>query len=78
MPDDIQRSELDRLYTTLDEGFRGTHARLDLLNDRTRAAEHKIAVLEATAPAAKSAAWGGGFGAAVVGLAEAIRWLIGR
>ena len=42
---DISRQELDRLYQTLDDGFRGVHSRLDLQNGRIRTAEIKIALM---------------------------------
>lgn len=39
------REEIARLYTTVDEGFRGIHARLDLLNGRTLKGEVSDAAL---------------------------------
>ncbi len=44
---------------------------LDTLNGRTRDSELKLAVLE---DRGHPGAWGGGIGALIVGLVEAIRW----
>lgn len=41
------REEFDRLYTTIDEGFRGTHERLDVLNGRIGKGEVAFAVSDA-------------------------------
>ncbi len=70
--------ELDRLHDTMRDGFAGVHTRLDALNDRTRENENDITRLDERVGAGRSAVWGGGFGAAVVALAEAVRWIFGR
>lgn len=49
------------------------------LNGRTREVETKIAILEVAEPqASKAAAWGGGVGGVIVGVAEAARWIFGK
>ena len=78
MPE-ISRDEFNRLYDAIKDGFKGTHERLDDLNGRTRVNETEIAVLKATqAPGtpfqkSKTAAYGVGGGAVLLGLFEAIK-----
>ena len=48
MADGPNRGEMDRLYRTIDDGFRGIHERLDKLNGRTGESERNIAALAAT------------------------------
>lgn len=66
----------DELFTLLrqdmKEGFQRVCDRLDQMNGRVRHTETDLAVLKATV--GRKAAWlGGGTGAAIVALAEAIR-----
>lgn len=68
---DISREELDRLYKTLDDGFKGVHSRLDRVNGTVGEHTVKIAVLEERA---HPAIWGGGVGACVAAVAEIGRW----
>jgi hypothetical protein len=77
---DISREEIDRLYTTMDQGFRGVHTRLDLSNGRLGKAETDIAVLKdrAERTATSGAVWGSGVGAAVAGLLEGLHWWLGK
>lgn len=72
---DISRDEFNRLYETLDGGFRGIHDRLDRQNGRIGQTEQKIAVLEATTGQSKktTAALGGGVGLFAVGAIEAFK-----
>lgn len=85
---DISRDEIDRLYTTMDQGFRGVHTRLDMSNGRLGKAETEIAVLkdrsEKTSKQATDQAqfagaiWGSVVGAVVAGVFEGIRWFVAR
>jgi hypothetical protein len=47
MSEGPSRAEMDRLYQTIDDGFKGTHSRLDLLNGRTLKGEQADADLRA-------------------------------
>ena len=75
---EISREEFQRLYDTIDDGFRGVHVRLDRMNGRIGTAETDIAVLQEKSSAARSAAWGGGIGGVMIGLVESVKWLMGR
>ena len=74
---DISRDEFDRLYTTIDDGFRGVHARLDRMNGDVTDAKVQIAELKVIAPKGAAVA-GAGAGSVLVGLVEAVKWVLGR
>ena len=87
MSDDnaVTRAEWDRLYHTLEDGFKGVHARLDMLNTRTGATEIELAVLrdrsnrtEEHAAAAHQGMWItriiGALVAGILGFLEFVRW----
>ena len=69
------KDELDRLYDLMEKGFSGVHDRLDRLNDRTRTAEQKLAVLEDRGVRSRDhgARWGAGLIGAAGLLTEIIR-----
>lgn len=73
---ELSRDEFTRWMETLQEDIRGVHDRLDKLNDRTRTAEQRIAVLDDRAGPARAAAWGGGIGGLMVGVIEGLKWLL--
>lgn len=63
---DISREELARLYQTLDDGFRGVHARLDKLNGTVGDHGEAIAVLEDRGTRDPLARVGGGIVAVIL------------
>ena len=70
---ELSRQEFHDAINLIRQDIRGIHARLDLLNGRTREAEQQVAVLT---DRGHPAAWGGGIGAVVVGIIEAVRWMM--
>ena len=77
----VESDEFHRWMQVLRDDIAGVSGRLDVLNGRTRDAEQKIAVLESQTPddgSTKAAAWGGGMASVIMGLGEALRWLMGK
>lgn len=75
---DISRDEFERLYQTIDAGFKGVHERLDTQNGRVGRVEQKVAVLEdrSNGSGKGAAVAGGGVGLFVVAAFEAAKaWL---
>ena len=69
MGDPITREEWNRLYESMEKGFSGLNARLDLLNGKTQQHTADIAVLMDRSDDAKTARWiDRGVGTLVAGL----------
>lgn len=75
MPE-ISRDEFTSWMETLRTDIQGVHDRLDKLNDRTRSAEQRIAVLDDRASPARAAVLGGGTGGLIIAMLEGMKWLL--
>lgn len=79
MSEPLSRDEFLTHVSLLREDVQAVHARLDVLNGRTRAVETEVAVLKDRATDARSAGrnWGAGAGAAVGGALSLLMQLFG-